>query len=399
VRIALVHSYYSSRVPSGENNVVDAQAAALREAGHEVLVVAQSTDQRLGRRTYPIEAALTVATGVGPSPARALATFRPDVVHVHNLFPNFGRHWVTSYDGPLVATLHNYRPICPAATLFRDGAVCRECPESRSTRPAVRHACFHGSAVATLAPALGTHFAADPLLRRAHVLTTLSDGMSAEYAAAGVPADKLRVLGNFVPDLAGGATPAPAERSWLYAGRIEREKGLHQLIERWPAGERLLVAGAPDPADPLPHHRDVELLGRVDQAELVKRMASATGLVFPSIWLEGLALVCLEALSAGLPVLAFDDVPAGRTVEDLGIGVTGPRADVDSSCVALPQSSLLCARTAATSTSASSPRRHGCAGRRTPTPTPDGPPPGRAIVVTVSSSGRRRSRRAGEGRP
>jgi glycosyltransferase involved in cell wall biosynthesis len=67
----------------------------------------------------------------------------------------------------------------------------------------------------------------------------------------------------------------------------------------------------------------------VDQAELVKRMASATGLVFPSIWLEGLALVCLEALSAGLPVLAFDDVPAGRTVEDLGIGVTGPRADVD----------------------------------------------------------------------
>ena len=77
MRIALVHSYYSSRVPSGENNVVDAQAAALREAGHEVLVVARSTDQRLRRRTYPIEAALTVATGVRPSPAQSTGDLPP----------------------------------------------------------------------------------------------------------------------------------------------------------------------------------------------------------------------------------------------------------------------------------------------------------------------------------
>jgi glycosyltransferase involved in cell wall biosynthesis len=328
VRVALVHSYYSSRVPSGENNVVDAQAAALRAAGHEVVVVAQSTDERLRRRSYPLEAALTGATRVGPSPARALAAVRPDVVHVHNQFPNIGRRGLRSYAGPLVATLHNYRPICPAATLYRDGAICRECPQSHSTRPAVQHACFHGSALATLAPALGTRFADDPVLQRADVLTTLSEGMSTEYAAAGVPADKLRVLGNFVPDLLGGATPTPADRTWLYAGRIEREKGLHQLIERWPAGERLVVAGAADPADPLPPHADVELLGRVDRAELAKRMAQATGLVFPSIWLEGLALVCLEALSAGLPILAFDDVPAGRAVEELGIGVAGHRDDV-----------------------------------------------------------------------
>ena len=59
MRIALVHSYYSSRVPSGENRVVDAQARALRDVGHEVQVVAELTDRRLRRRTYPLEAAFT----------------------------------------------------------------------------------------------------------------------------------------------------------------------------------------------------------------------------------------------------------------------------------------------------------------------------------------------------
>src|SRR5688572_988933 len=135
MRIALVHSYYSSRVPSGENNVVDAQAQALRSAGHDVVVVAQSTNHRMRRRTYSLEAAVTVATGIGPSPLRALREFAPDVVHLHNLFPNFGRRWLREYDGPLVATMHNYRPLCPAATLFRDGGVCTECPDRRSARP------------------------------------------------------------------------------------------------------------------------------------------------------------------------------------------------------------------------------------------------------------------------
>ena len=87
------------------------------------------------RRTYPLEAAATVATGLGPSPIEQLRRFRPDVVHVHNLFPNFGKRWLRTWDGPMVATMHNYRPICPAATLFRDGRVCRDCLGVRIDAP------------------------------------------------------------------------------------------------------------------------------------------------------------------------------------------------------------------------------------------------------------------------
>ena len=149
--------------------------------------------------------------------------------------------------------------------------------------------------------------------------------MSHEYAAAGVPAEKLTVLDNFTSAV---GSPGPGGDYWIFAGRIEPAKGLHALIRDWPAGQRLLVAGELDPAQPLPHHPDVECLGRVDSDRLRELMGNALGLVFPSAWLEGLALVCLEALSVGTPILTFDDIPAGRSVAELGIGLAVARDDV-----------------------------------------------------------------------
>ncbi|MFC9245981.1 hypothetical protein ACFT7S_18820 [Streptomyces sp. NPDC057136] len=72
MRIALVHSFYGSAVPGGENEAVCDQAAALHRAGHEVLVHAAHTDDLRTRPWYLLDCAVTVATGRGHSPARAL---------------------------------------------------------------------------------------------------------------------------------------------------------------------------------------------------------------------------------------------------------------------------------------------------------------------------------------
>jgi hypothetical protein len=45
VRIAMVHSFYSSSQPSGENTVVLNEVDALRRAGHEVALFAAHTDE------------------------------------------------------------------------------------------------------------------------------------------------------------------------------------------------------------------------------------------------------------------------------------------------------------------------------------------------------------------
>lgn len=320
LRIAMVHSYYSSRQPSGENIIVDLQIEALRRAGHEVLVVSRLTDELEKSPIYPLVAGMRVASGRGANPRDEIDRFNPDVVHVHNLFPNYGRTWVSHYAPRLVATLHNYRPICPGGTLFRDGKSCTLCPDSHSAVSSVRYACFKDSRPATLPVALGTRFEDDPLLASAARIITLNDDMLERYAVTGVDRERLVTLPNFVT-----AADEPGAHDgdfWLYVGRLSVEKGILPLVQSWPEGPRLKVVGSGSLEDDVARAAGptVELLGQLPNTEVRALLASARGLFFPSLWPEGLPTIYLEALSAGLPVVASSHSVVARLVQEEGTG-------------------------------------------------------------------------------
>lgn len=321
LRVAVVHSYYSSRVPSGENVVVDLQVGALRRAGHDVRVVARRTDELEQSRLFPLAAGLRVASGRGFSPVAELDAFEPDVVHVHNLFPNFGRTWVRRYGPRLVTTLHNYRPICPAATMYRDGRPCSLCPDGGSARPSVTHACYKDSRLQTVPVALGTHFARDPLLASASRVVTLNDDMLARYASYGVPNERLVTVPNFVPSGPTG-DPVAVGDHWLFVGRLCEEKGIVPLVRNWPVGPRLLVVGTGPLEDEVRRASgpSVELLGQRGNAEVRDLLRRARGLFFPSVWPEGLPTVYLEALASGTPVVASAQSIVGSLVTQEGTG-------------------------------------------------------------------------------
>ncbi|WP_431677311.1 glycosyltransferase [Kitasatospora sp. KL5] len=322
LRIALVHSFYASAQPSGENEAVRDQARALRAAGHEVTVVAAHTDDLARSRLYPLRAAATVATGRGRSPVAELRAFGPDVVHVHNLFPNFGRDWVRDWHGPLVATLHNYRPLCAGATLYRNGSPCTACPDG-DRFAGVRHGCYRESRLATapLAWANRRGPEGDPLLHRADRLVLLSELSLRTYRRAGLAAERAALIPNFVDDPAPPPVGGTGER-WLFAGRLTAEKGVLELLERWPATEPLDVVGEGELLDraKAAAPRSVRFLGRLDRAGLRGRLPGWRGLVFPSRCLEGAPLVQVEALAAGLPVLAFEGSSVAETVRSRGTG-------------------------------------------------------------------------------
>lgn len=325
MKIAVVHSYYSSKTPSGENIVVDAQVSALRTAGFDVRLIAARTDDLSHSKFYPLRSAQNVIAGTGISPLDELVEYQPDIVHVHNLFPNFSTSWLTQWKGPIVATVHNFRPVCASGILFRNSKACTLCPDS-GTHHAVINACYRDSRIASIPLAVRNRGGvnSDKLLVRADRIVLLSERSKNLYQTVGLDPEKVRILHNFV-DGEEFSPGAALGSSWVFVGRLATEKGVDMLIKHWPADKTLRIFGdgplmrtSRDPSRP-----NIIFEGKVSRDEVPAILAASKGLVFPSLWAEGaIPLTYVEALAAGRPVVAYSGNAAADDIDINGSGAT-----------------------------------------------------------------------------
>lgn len=326
MRIAFVHSFYRSS-SSGENRAVEMQAAALQEAGHEVTVFAKHSSKEIHDGQDSLRAGLRVISGLGASPGEEIKAFAPDIVHVHNLFPNWSESWLRGLEVPLVATLHNFRPLCAAGTLSRKGKFCDLCP-TRGSMHAIKHACYQNSRVKSIPLAIATRDpAVNPILRFADKLVFLSEESLEQYEKHGPSnlLDRAVIVPNFAEDVpdAPGKSAQPGQRNWLYVGRLSEEKGILPLLLHWPQNEGLVVVGdGPlyEEARRISRGKEVTFLGNLSKDRVAEQMARARGLIFPSICLENSPLVVAEALSHSLPVIAKSGNVAAQLVSHFGAG-------------------------------------------------------------------------------
>jgi glycosyltransferase involved in cell wall biosynthesis len=323
MRIALVHSFYRSENSSGENIAVDRHAQVLQAAGHEVLVVARYSDDSAGRARDRARLAWQVATGTGSDPSKELQSFVPDIVHVHNLFPNFGTRWLRNWSGPLVATIHNYRPLCANALLLRDSKLCTLCPDG-DRWAGVKHSCYRDSKIATLPLAIRNH--SDPnqdqLLQRADRIIMLSPQAAQIYQKYGISAERMRLLPHGLDSNPTRSPQSGADR-WLSVGRLSEEKGWRWLVENWPRDVDLDVVGTGPMLAELQELAppSVRFLGSVDNEELRHLLPRYRGSIFAGITPEGAyPLTAVEALAAGVPLLAREGGAAAKMVERWGCG-------------------------------------------------------------------------------
>ena len=134
---------------------------------------------------------------------RKIVEFEPDVVHVHNTFPELSPSvfWAARREGvPVVQTLHNFRHVCANTTLFRDGRRCEKCV-GRLGWSAIRHGCYANSTARTavvvarnvLHRGLGTY------ARAVDAYITLNNFNREIFRRGGIPENKLIAKANFVP--------------------------------------------------------------------------------------------------------------------------------------------------------------------------------------------------------
>jgi glycosyltransferase involved in cell wall biosynthesis len=311
LNIISVHNRYLLR--GGEDEVFESEASLMTQYGWQVTpVIEQNTHpdgvlKKIGvamdcvwsRRWYREFSAL-------------LEKVKPDVVHIHNFFPLISPsvYYACRKAGvPIVQTLHNYRLLCPAATLYRDGDVCEECMQHGLLR-GVRYGCYQGSKLGTTAVALmlQVHRRLRTWAKMVDCYIALTEFSRRKLIDGGLPAAKIRVKPNFVlPD------PGFREKRGqyaLFAGRLVDPKGLPTLLSAWKLLRKpiplVIVGDGPNRASlesQLTELHGVTYCGRLSREATLEAIKGARFLVFPSEWYEGFPVTIAESFACGVPVI------------------------------------------------------------------------------------------------
>jgi glycosyltransferase involved in cell wall biosynthesis len=343
MRVLVVHNRYSSKVSSGENLAVDDEVRWLRAAGVEVTTHEVSNDELFGGKKAEKlrQAAESVWSPSAHSQvAAAIDRAKPDLVHVHNLFPLLTASApgaATRQDLPVVWTVHNRRLTCVGGTNFRDGAPCQQCRPGWRVA-GIRHACYGDSPVASLLITGATALLRRAARRRFVAVAPSEAALRWLVDDAGFPSDRAFRKYNGVepPDSEQVVAPAAANRVFLFAGHLNEQKGVGLLLDAWRRASlpddvelRLLGDGpsagearAAASADPR-----IRWLGSVDPKEMPEHLAAARTAVVPSIVRESFGRSAAEASAYRRPVVTTGIGGLSEIVDDESGWVTGTDPD------------------------------------------------------------------------
>ena len=314
---------------SGAAGFTDRFARGLAARGHQVTVLWPSADgapatyvdagmdvHRLRSFPFPRSNGFRVSDprSSGRSVAAVLDAVRPDVVHVQS-HVLLGRQLVrAAAQGryPLVATNH-----------FMPENVLDHVPTLSRSKPAISRWAWRDLAHVYRQADLVTA----PTPRAVELLRTAA-GLTAEAISCGIDPDRFWQPDRTTPS---ATTPRSGIPTVLFVGRLETEKHIDELLHAF-AGlppavpARLHIVGTGTQHDRLTTLAStlgltarVTFAGRVDDAELVTAYRSADVFVMPGT-AELQSLATLEAMSAGLPVIAADAMALPHLVDDGGNG-------------------------------------------------------------------------------
>jgi phosphatidylinositol alpha-mannosyltransferase len=300
VKIALV-SPYDYPYPGGVTSHVLHLYREFTELGHQVRIMAPSSNRNLEReesdvyriggvRRVPANgsiARITLSFRLARRVREVLASEQFDVVHAHEpLMPSLPPTVLRFSDAVNIGTFHAYRGSYYG--YFYGRPVLRRVFSNLDGRIAVSRAAKRFVRQYFMAP-----------------YKVIPNGVEVERF------DPSRV--EPLPEFDDGRP------NILFVGRPEKRKGVGYLLRAYPhikdafPGARFIVVGAGDWSDSpyrayIERHgmRDIVVVGRVSDESLPRYYRSAHVFCSPAVQGESFGIVLLEAMAAGLPVVASD---------------------------------------------------------------------------------------------
>lgn len=313
MNILTIHNRYLQA--GGEDAVFEAESNLLASHGHRVeklLFDNRSMSTLAGRFLAGFRCIYNTASA--RTLKEKIQAFAPDVIHVHNF------HFIASpsvffvahrYHVPVVHTLHNFRLICPSATLYFNNHVYERSIQSPFPLNAIFKGVYRDSVYQTAMVSLITAFH--------HIAGTWTDKVDKYIVLTNfglskfrksflhIPEDKFRLKSNFVPDF--GVGSEVRDNFFLFVGRLTEEKGITTLLKAAALRQFNLVIVGDGPVrkaveNTVARCTNVQYLGFKSKEEVLHYMKRCRALVFPSLWYEGCPMTILEAFSTGTPVIA-----------------------------------------------------------------------------------------------
>ncbi|MDO5424820.1 MAG: glycosyltransferase [Eubacteriales bacterium] len=338
--ILIVHNYY--QIPGGEDTVVANEKKMLEDHGHKVILYSRNNAE-LKQMSKLQKLVLPITTIFNPRTykeiKRLIKLENIEIVHVHNtlnLVSPAVYYAARAMKVPVVQTVHNFRLLCPGATLYRDGHICEDCLE-RGLWCAVKHKCYRGSRIQTLACVLSTWFhRITGIYGKINYICLTEFNKSKLLELKQIKPEKVFVKPNFVESKGGFVSGENRKNQFVFAGRLDKLKGIDILFEAWKrmgdTAPELVVCGTGSMEEwcksfVQQNRVNVELRGFVSNDEVLEIIANSRALVLPTQLYEGFPMNIVEAFCVGTPVICSDLGNAGNVVED---GINGVKFQCDS---------------------------------------------------------------------
>lgn len=333
-KVLIVHNYY--QIPGGEDTVVENEKRMLEEHGHEVLLYTRHNSElktlsRFQKLLLPFSTVFQVRTY--REVRNLIEKEKIDLLHVHNTLNLVSPS--VYYAGfskkiPVVQTIHNFRMLCPGATFYRDGQVCEDCLKKGLTC-AVKHKCYRGSRIQSLACVLSTwiHRMLGTYGRLNYICLTEFNKKKLLNLKQ-VKEEKVFVKPNFVPKAERILSYQERENQFVYVGRLDKLKGVDLLLHAWKKLNvedwKLVLCGT----GPLEKWckayikenslKNVEFKGFVENARAREIIGKSKALILPTRWYEGFPMTIAESYAVGTPVIGSN---LGNTGDLIAEGNTG----------------------------------------------------------------------------
>lgn len=338
MKVLFIHTFY--RFKGGEDNLVLDEMALLQGAGFTVeLLKFKNPSSFLGALLPVFFLPFNLCSFWAA--VKKIRKFQPDVVHVHNW------HFAASPSVivachyckvPVVLSLHNYRLVCPSATLLHNGELFLDSITKQFPWKGVCLGVYRDSVIQTFWLALSIYLHKKLKTWQkvsAYIVNSEFELKVFIQSTLGVPENQFLLKNNSIPD---PSFEEGIKRNdhFLFIGRFVSEKGIKVLLDAFSKVPFKLLIYGYGPMEQVVNnttrlHPNIINLGSLPHNKLSEELRNCSALVFPSIWYEGMPLTLLHAFSTGTPVIASNIGAMSTMIEDQRNGLhfkTGDAADL-----------------------------------------------------------------------